>query len=139
MLSKKKILSAISLIFIVYLGYPLIAIAIHTAIPTPLLQINAGDLTLSNWANTLNQSMRGSLCQNGSHWRNCYEINTADCDDLIHSLTQGCTSKIILTLPPKLTPLVASLAGQQVGFCVGELFYKLSQDKLKPIAECQKK
>lgn len=119
-------------------SWPIRLTAMHTAIPTPLFQLNAHDLPVHNWVKTLNTSMSTGLCQAGSHWRNCYDMTSDQCIELIHSLTQGCTTRIIATLPSTLTPGVASLAGQQVGFCVGELFHQLAQDRLKSIPECQK-
>lgn len=118
---------------------PVTTFAVHTAIPTPLMKIQPGDLPTVNWAATLNKTMSTGLCQESSHWRNCYEITAVDCVRLIDSFTKGCTSGMMNKLPSNLTPTVAALAGQQVGFCVGELFYKLSQHQVKDLPECQQK
>lgn len=127
------------LFFVACVLSPLTALGIHTAIPMPLLQVNPSDLSAANWAHTLNKTMSAGLCQEGTHWRNCYDINAGECAQLINTLTQGCTNRILDTLPLTLTPTVATLGGQQVGFCVGELFYKLAQPKLKATPECQHK
>ncbi len=127
------------LFFVFCASFPLVAFGIHTAIPMPLLQSNPSDLLTANWVLTLNKTMGTGLCQEGTHWRSCYNINASECAQLMDSLTKGCTSRIMSTLPLTLTPAVASLAGEQVGFCVGELFYKLAQPKLKTTPECQKK
>lgn len=135
--SIRKCLTGLFFSFCVF--FPLTASGIHTAIPMPLLQSNAADLPAANWAHTLNKTMSVGLCQEGTHWRSCYTINANECAQLINTLTQSCTSKVLNTLPLTITPTVASLAGQQVGFCVGELFYKLAQPQLKATPECQQK
>ena len=127
------------LLFVLGISFSFTTLGIHTPIPTPLLQINANNLPTHNWASSLNNNMSTSLCQENSHWRKCYEIKTDACIQLINALTQGCTAKMLTILPQTLSPSVASLAGKQVGFCVGELFYQLAQDKLKSATDCQKK
>lgn len=118
---------------------PVTVFAIHSAIPTPLMKMQPGDLPTSSWAATLNKTMSSGLCKEGSHWRKCYEMSAVDCVQLIDSYTRGCTFGMMDKLPNTLTPTVAAMAGQQVGFCVGELFYKLSQHQLKDSPECQQK
>lgn len=129
----------VSLAYLFSALFPMAVFAIHTTIPTPLMKMQPEDLPTINWAATLNKTMSTGLCQEGSHWRNCYNINAVDCVRLIDSFTRGCTAGMMNQLPNTLTPTVATLAGQQVGFCVGELFYKLSQHQLKDLPECQQK
>jgi hypothetical protein len=132
--------SSLACLFFIFCAFfPLTAMSIHTAIPSPLLQSNPEDLPTTNWVATLNKTMHTGLCQDGTHWRKCYDMSAGECAELVQSLTIGCTTKMLDALPPTVTPTVASLAGQQVGFCVGELFYKLARERLKNTPECQKK
>jgi hypothetical protein len=123
----------------VLLSFHSVAMAIHTPIPTPLLHHQPNDLSLTDWAYSLNKHLSETLCQENSHWRNCYDLEAKLCLQIMYTLSQGCTTKMQPFLPQKLNAPTATLAGRQVGFCVGELFYQLAQDKLKPQAACQKK
>jgi hypothetical protein len=130
---------AIAGLFFILCFFPLMATAIHMPIPMPLLQVNAQDLSLSSWQSSLNKTMGQELCQAGTYWDTCFDLKKAECTQLANSLVMGCTTKMRDALPPRLSPLVASLAGQQVGFCVGELFYKLAHHRLKSTPDCQQK
>ncbi len=130
---------AAGLIWIFCGFFPLIAQGAHTPIPMPLLQINTHDLALSVWQASLNKTMGKELCQTGTYWHTCFNLTTSECTELANSLVMGCTTKMTDILPLTLSPLVASLAGQQVGFCVGELFYKLGHHRLKSTPDCQHK
>lgn len=139
---KYSILGSAAAAFLLFLQ-PLTALGIHTSIPTPLFQVqenmpSSTYVALSNWRINLNKNMSLVLCQPGTYWRNCYQVDDRECQELVNSITTACTTKMANFLPMTLTPTVAGLAGQQAGFCVGELFYKLSQHRLKSVPECQK-